>query len=96
MIKDGNKVKEQPSAEVIASRTAKASQRKTGFVAQEVEALAKKLGYEFSGVDAPQNEQSMYGLRYAEFVVPLVKAVQEQQELIKELRKEIDELKRAK
>jgi hypothetical protein len=31
----------------------------------------------FSGVDKPQNKYSLYGLRYAEFVVPLVKAVQE-------------------
>ncbi|HEX5154611.1 MAG TPA: tail fiber domain-containing protein [Parafilimonas sp.] len=50
---------------------------RTGFIAQEVEIAAKKLGYDFSGVDKPQNEHSLYGLRYAEFVVPLVKAVQE-------------------
>ena len=50
---------------------------RTGFVAQEVDAAAKNLGYDFSGVDKPQNEHSLYGLRYAEFVVPLVKAVQE-------------------
>lgn len=49
----------------------------TGFVAQEVEKAAKELDYDFSGVDKPQNENSLYGLRYAEFVVPLVKAVQE-------------------
>ena len=49
----------------------------TGFIAQEVEAAAKNIGFEFSGVDAPKNESDMYGLRYAEFVVPLVKAVQE-------------------
>jgi len=49
----------------------------TGFVAQEVEQAAKELNYEFSGVDAPKNENDVYGLRYAEFVVPLVKAVQE-------------------
>lgn len=49
----------------------------TGFVAQEVEAAAKKIGYTFSGVDAPKNSNGFYGLRYAEFVVPLVKAVQE-------------------
>jgi len=28
-------------------------------------------------VDAPKNDKDLYGLRYAEFVVPLVKAVQE-------------------
>ena len=49
----------------------------TGFIAQEVERAAQKLGYEFSGVDAPKNENDHYGLRYAEFTVPLVKAVQE-------------------
>ena len=49
----------------------------TGFLAQEVEAAAKKIGYDFSGIDAPANQKDLYGLRYAEFVVPLVKAVQE-------------------
>ena len=54
----------------------------TGFIAQEVEKAAQSLGYDFSGVDAPKNDNDFYGLRYAEFVVPLVKAVQEQQEMI--------------
>jgi hypothetical protein len=65
----------------------------TGFVAQEVEKSAKELGYDFSGVDAPQNATDNYGLRYSEFVVPLVKAVQEQQEVIKAQNAEIDLLK---
>ncbi len=51
--------------------------RQTGFIAQEVEALVKKTGYVFSGIDAPKNENDPYGIRYATFVVPLVKAVQE-------------------
>lgn len=59
----------------------------TGFIAQDVEAIAKKMNYDFSGVDKPQDESGLYGLRYAEFVVPLVKAVQE-------LSKENDELKK--
>jgi len=49
----------------------------TGFIAQDVEKAAKSLGYDFSGVDASKNEKDLYGLRYAIFVVPLVKAVQE-------------------
>ena len=49
----------------------------TGFVAQDVEKAAKSLNYDFSGVDAAKNDKDVYGLRYAEFVVPLVKAVQE-------------------
>ena len=54
----------------------------TGFIAQDVEKAASECGFEFSGVDAPKNENDYYGLRYAEFVVPLVKAVQEQQTTI--------------
>lgn len=51
--------------------------RQTGFVAQEVESLVKKTGFVFSGVEAPKNENDHYSIRYAEFVVPLVKAMQE-------------------
>lgn len=68
--------------------------RFTGFNAQEVEALAKQLGFDFSGIDAPKNENDFCGLRYGDFVVPLVKAVQEQQAIINDLQKQIDELKK--
>lgn len=54
----------------------------TGFIAQEVEALSNHIGYTFSGVVPPQTENDTYAIRYAEFVVPLVKAVQEQQAII--------------
>jgi len=50
------------------------------------------FGFDFSGVDASKNENDFYALRYAEFVVPLVKAVQEQQEIIEDQQKQIDEL----
>jgi len=60
--------------------------RFSGFIAQEVEQAAESIGYDFSGVDKPKNDKDFYGLRYAEFVVPLVKAVQE-------LKKENDSLK---
>ncbi len=50
----------------------------TGFVAQDVYQAAQSVGYNFSGVDKPKDDQqSFYGLRYGDFVVPLVKAVQE-------------------
>lgn len=58
--------------------------RQTGFVAQEVEEVIKKTGYVFHGVEAPQSENEHYSIRYAEFVVPLVKAVQELNTLLKE------------
>jgi ribosomal protein L9 len=47
----------------------------------------------------PKHEGDLYALRYAEFVVPLVKAVQEQQQIIRaqeqqnqELQKQLQEL----
>jgi len=52
------------------SERTKAAVRYTGFLAQDVEKAAKSVGYDFSGVDAPQHERDNYSLRYAEFVVP--------------------------
>jgi hypothetical protein len=42
----------------------------------------------------PANEASRYQLAYGEFVVPLVKAVQEQQREIEELREAVEVLQR--
>jgi hypothetical protein len=67
------------------SKYEKESVRYSGFIAQEVEAAAQTVGYDFSGVDAPKNNDDFYGLRYAEFVVPLVKAVQELQAMFEQL-----------
>ena len=64
----------------------------TGFIAQEVEEAARNAAFSFSGVDKPRNQLGVYGLRYAEFVVPLVKAVQEQQAIIEMQQKTIDML----
>ena len=83
----------QPSPEEIAGKQAKAKIIYTGFVAQEVEQAAKKLNYDFSGVDKPQNSNGFYGLRYGDFVVPLVKAVQELSKKNEELKKDVSDLK---
>lgn len=64
----------------------------TGFIAQEVEQAAREVGIVFSGVDVPQSNSDYYGLRYASFVVPLVKAVQEQQHIIETQKEEITQL----
>ncbi len=58
---------------------------KTGFIAQEVEIAANEINYEFDGVIKPESESGYYGLSYSSFVVPLVKAVQEQQEMLNSL-----------
>lgn len=68
--------------------------RTTGFLAQDVEAAAQKLGYEFSGVDKPQNKADIYGLRYGTFVVPLVKAVQELEAENTDLQQQLQRLER--
>ncbi len=65
----------------------------TGFIGQQVEEAAVSLGFEFSGIDKPKSIDDYYGLRYAEFVVPLVKAVQEQQDIIESLKLEIIKLR---
>jgi hypothetical protein len=82
-----------------AYRSRPVSERTTGFIAQEVEASAQSMGFDFSGVDSPDNPNDYYGLRYAEFVVPLVKAVQElsaqnaqQQQMIEELERKVEAL----
>jgi hypothetical protein len=64
-------LKESESLKRSADEASKIIQ--TGFVPQEVEAAANKLGYDFNGVDKPKNKDAVYGLRYDQFVVPLVK-----------------------
>ena len=66
--------------------------RETGFIAQEVEKVAKSINYDFNGIIRPQSEQDHYQLSYATFVVPLVQAVQEQQALIEKQQTQIEAL----
>ncbi len=68
--------------------------RQSGFIAQEVEQTAKEIGYDFNGVHVPVNESDNYSVAYSQFVVPLVKAVQEQQVMIAQQQQQIDELKK--
>lgn len=83
----------------IAALKQKSAKIQTGFIAQEVEVAAKKSKFQFSGIVKPLNDKGHYSLRYAEFVVPLVKAVQEQQTIIetiksnnKDQKEQIDDL----
>jgi hypothetical protein len=66
--------------------------RRTGFIAQEVEKAAKMTGYNFDGLKIPRNKKEYYSLSYASFVVPLVKAVQEQEGVIRQQEQRIDDL----
>ncbi len=71
-----------------AAVTAASAERQTGFIAQQVDSLAQAFGFEFSGVHRPLTERDHYTIGYEQFVVPLVKAVQEQQKELEEVRAE--------
>lgn len=60
-----------------------------GFIAQEVEKVINEIGYDFDGIFVPKDKNQTYSLSYSQFVVPLVKAVQEQQIMIDSLKNEI-------
>jgi trimeric autotransporter adhesin len=73
--------------------------RRTGFIAQEVQAAAEASGFDFDGVIVPKTENEHYALSYSSFVMPLVKAVQQQQAIIdtltqkdKERQQQLEEL----
>lgn len=72
-----------------ASYKEASSIRRTGFIAQEVEKAADATGYNFSGIVKPKTEKEHYSLSYESFVVPLVKAMQEQQQMISALDKKL-------
>ena len=86
------KLKSEPTEQELKARQDKAKVVYTGFVAQEVEKLAKEINYDFSGVDAPVSENGFYSLRYGDFVVPLVKAVQELNKKNEELEQRLQKL----
>lgn len=71
-----------------------------GFIAQDVEETLHELGMtslDFAGLCKDSKEDGsdeyIYGLRYEEFIAPLVATVQQQQKEIDELKSAIEELK---
>ncbi len=59
-----------------------------GFIAQDVEKAAKESGFNFPGIDVPRNNKEVYTLRYVDFIMPMVKGMQEQQSVINKLENE--------
>ena len=74
--------------------TASTGIRQSGFVAQEVEKAAIASGYNFNGIHKPENDNDNYSLAYSQFVVPLVKGMQEQQQMITKQQQEIEAMKK--
>lgn len=87
-------IKTPDSLRIKEAEKLKQKTLQTGFLAQDVVQAAKESNFNFSGIDFPKNENDYYGLRYAEFVVPLVKAVQEQQIIIENFKEKIEELQK--
>lgn len=73
--------------------TASTNIRHSGFIAQEVEKVAKEVGYDFDAIHKPESENDNYSLAYSQFVVPLVKAVQELSKDNDKLNEEKDQLR---
>ncbi|HRG18789.1 MAG TPA: tail fiber domain-containing protein [Flavobacterium lutivivi] len=68
---------------------------RTGFLAQDVEKICNDLDYNFDGLHIPDanNPTDNYGIAYSQFIMPIVKAVQEQQEIIEKQKTELEQLK---
>ncbi|HLP62911.1 tail fiber domain-containing protein [Flavobacterium sp.] len=68
---------------------------RTGFLAQDVEKICNDLGYNFDGLHIPDaaNPTDNYGIAYSQFIMPIVKAVQEQQVIIETQKTELEQLK---
>lgn len=97
---DEHIMQSMPDSTVKARKTQKqkmyaeaATKIQTGFIAQEVEKTAKEIGYNFDGVNIPKNPTDNYSIAYGQFVVPLVKAVQELSKQNEDLKKEMEDLR---
>jgi hypothetical protein len=67
--------------------------RKTGLIAQEVQKAADDINYDYDGIKKPSNENDIYGLAYSNLVVPMIKAIQEQQIMIQDMQKQLIDLR---
>jgi len=90
---DGPFINRDIDDKILKSIKHKSQTTYTGLIAQEVQKASKELNYDFSGVIEPTNKDDHYRLAYSEFIMPLIKAVQEQQIIIEGLKTEIDVLK---
>lgn len=87
------KTKNQSAMDISQSEVEKPNPiRRTGLIAQEVEIVLKSSGKIFSGLVTPQSEKDHYSLRYSDFVMPLIRSVQELSNQITKQNGRIDSL----
>ena len=63
-----------------------------GFIAQELETALNNAGARNNGIIS-KDDEGMYGVRYNDLIAPMVKAIQEQQEMINTLQQENKDFK---
>jgi hypothetical protein len=56
----------------IQSSTGNAYATKNIYIGSSSNFLGTTIGYDFSGIDTPENDKGPYALRYADFVVPVM------------------------
>lgn len=83
--------------DIIETTSREGSRNHYGFVAQEVKEALDQVGIgdNFAGwiIENLEDPESTQNLRYAEFISPLVKAVQELSDMVESLQQEINTLK---
>lgn len=67
--------------------------QRNGLIAQDVEQILKDLNLPFSGLVIDSDPDKTMNLSYADFVIPIITAVQEQQQMIDELKSKNESLK---
>jgi len=67
----------------------------SGFLAQDIEKAAQSIGYDFDGLHIPDasNPADNYSVAYSQFIMPIVKAMQEQQAMIEKQQTELEQAK---
>lgn len=64
----------------------------SGLIAQDVSKILDEMNIPFSAIVQPENDKDFYSIRYAELTIPLINAVQEQQDQIELLKEQNDQL----
>lgn len=71
----------------------KSERTEYGFIAQDVDMLLKRMGAANTGIIST-DDAGMYSMRYNDLIAPMVKAIQEQQTIINQLSRKIEQLEK--
>jgi len=69
----------------------KSKKKEYGFIAQELDTVLNNAGASNNGIIS-KNDAGIYSVRYNDLIAPMVKAIQQQQEMINTLQQEIKSL----